>query len=187
MYANAGYSYDLSIAVLERSLTHCDNAYKIPNMQLVGKLCKTNTATNTAFRGFGGPQGMMVAEQYITHVADYLGKPVEEIRKLNLYKDGQITHFDMPLENVYLDRAWDELERSSDFHNRRKAVEEFNKKNKYRKRGLAMMPTKFGLAFTARFLNQAGALVHVYTDGSVRITHGGTEMGQGLHTKSIIA
>lgn len=185
MYANAGYSHDLSIAVLERSLTHVDNAYKIPNMNLYGRLCKTNTASNTAFRGFGGPQGMMVAEQYITHVANYLNKPVEEIRKLNLYKDGEVTHFDMPLENVYLHRAWEELEKSSDFVKRRAMVDEYNSKNRYRKRGIVMMPTKFGLAFTARFLNQAAALVHVYTDGSVKVAHGGTEMGQGLHTKML--
>jgi xanthine dehydrogenase/oxidase len=185
MFANAGYSHDLSLAVLERSLTHCDNAYKIPNMKLYGRICKTNTATNTAFRGFGGPQGMMVAEQYITHVADHLKRPVEEIRKLNLYKDREVTHFDMPLENVFLDRAWKELVESSKFEERKFKIKEYNQHHKYRKRGIAVMPTKFGLAFTARFLNQAGSLVMVYTDGSVRITHGGTEMGQGLHTKML--
>lgn len=115
MYANAGYSYDLSLAILERSMTFCDNAYKIPNMKIRGKLCKTNTATNTAFRGFGGPQGMMVAEQFITQVASYLKKPVEEIRFLNLYQNGEKTHFDMPLEKVFLDRAWKELMESSQF------------------------------------------------------------------------
>ena len=115
MYANAGYSHDLSIAVLERSLTHADNAYNIPNMNLHGRLCKTNTATNTAFRGFGGPQGMMVAEQYITHVADYLRKPVEEIRAINLYANGDKTHFDMPLENVFLQKAWENVMISSNF------------------------------------------------------------------------
>jgi xanthine dehydrogenase/oxidase len=185
MFANAGYSLDLSAAVLERSMTHSDNAYRIPNVKIFGRLCQTNTATNTAFRGFGGPQGMMVAEQWITHVANYLKKPVEEIRRLNLYQNGESTHFDMPLESVFLDRAWNELKESSNFVIRKATVEEYNKKNRYRKRGITLMPTKFGLAFTARFLNQAGALVHVYTDGSIRIAHGGTEMGQGLHTKMV--
>jgi xanthine dehydrogenase/oxidase len=185
MYNNAGYSADLSLAVLERSLTHCDNAYLIPHMKLHGRMCKTNLASNTAFRGFGGPQGMMVTEQFITHVAEHLGKSVEEIRYKNLYKDGETTHFSMPLESVYLDRCWHELMETSDFNKQRAEVEAFNKQHKYRKRGLALMPTKFGLAFTARFMNQAGALVHVYVDGSVKIAHGGTEMGQGLHTKSI--
>ncbi|KAJ3256861.1 hypothetical protein HK103_005105 [Boothiomyces macroporosus] len=183
LYANAGYSYDLSIAVLERAMTHCDNSYRIPNMKLHGRLCKTNTPTNTAFRGFGGPQGMMIAEQYICHVAEYLGKTVEEF--INFYKENEFTHFRMPLENVFLERAWKELEASSEFHKRKQSVEEFNRKNKFRKRGITIMPTKFGLAFTARFLNQAGALVHVYIDGSVRITHGGVEIGQGLHTKMV--
>ncbi|KAH6563748.1 hypothetical protein BASA60_010597 [Batrachochytrium salamandrivorans] len=185
IYCNGGYSLDLSVAVLERCLTHCDNSYYIPNMDLNGRICKTNMPTNTAFRGFGGPQGMMIAEQYITHVAEYLGKPVEDIRRLNFYKDGQITHFSMPLEKVFLDRSWNEVMASSDFKNRLAAVQDFNRAHKYRKRGITAMPTKFGLAFTARFLNQAGALVHVYADGSVRLSHGGTEMGQGLHTKMI--
>ena len=185
IYANAGFSYDLSLAVLERSMTHCDNAYKIPNMKLHGRLCKTNTATNTAFRGFGGPQGMMIAEQAVTHVASFLKKPVEEIRRINLYQNGEKTHFDMPLESVFLDRAWNELLESSDFQRRRLQVDDYNTSNKFRKRGITFMPTKFGLAFTARFLNQAGALIHVYTDGSIRLAHGGTEMGQGLHTKMV--
>jgi xanthine dehydrogenase/oxidase len=185
MFANAGYSVDLSWAVMERSMTHCDNAYKIPNFKVHGKICRTNTATNTAFRGFGGPQGMMVAEQYITHVASYLNLPVEHVRRINLYKNGDITHYDMPLESVFLDRAWDELMESSEFQKRKQKVAEFNQSHKYRKRGIAFMPTKFGLAFTVRHMNQAAALVHVYTDGSVRISHGGTEMGQGLHTKMV--
>ncbi|KAL5036700.1 hypothetical protein BDV3_005886 [Batrachochytrium dendrobatidis] len=183
VFCNGGHSMDLSLSIIERCITHSDNAYYIPNMNLFGRICKTNLPSNTAFRGFGGPQGMMVAEQYITHVANYLSKPVEEIRRLNLYKDGQITHFNMPLEKVYLDRSFSEVLVSSDYENRLAAVKEFNRNNKYRKRGITIMPTKFGLAYTARWLNQAGALVHVYTDGSVRLSHGGTEMGQGLHTK----
>lgn len=149
-------------------------------------MCKTNTPTNTAFRGFGGPQGMMIAEGYITKVAEYLGRPVEEIRALNLYKPHHITHFSMPLIDMDIDRVWKELLETSDFAKRRAEVDAFNSKSKFIKRGLTCVPTKFGLAFTARFLNQASALVHVYTDGSVLVSHGGTEMGQGLHTKSMI-
>ncbi|KAJ3009322.1 hypothetical protein HKX48_008030 [Thoreauomyces humboldtii] len=183
--SNGGFSADLSSSVLERGMTHVDNTYKIPNVHVTGKIAKTNLASNTAFRGFGGPQGMMIAEQYITHVAEYLGKDVEEIRRINLYKTGEITHFRQPLADVFLERVWDELMISSDFKRRKEEIDAWNKLHTYRKRGISLMPTKFGLAFTARFLNQAGALVHVYTDGSVLITHGGTEMGQGLHTKMV--
>ncbi|KAI8999995.1 Molybdopterin-binding domain of aldehyde dehydrogenase-domain-containing protein [Gaertneriomyces semiglobifer] len=182
---NAGFSADLSSSVMERAVSHVDNCYRIPNMKVTGRLAKTNIASNTAFRGFGGPQGLMIAEQYITHIAEYLGKSVEEIRRINLYKMGELTHFRQPLEDVFMERLWDELVVSSEFKRRQQEVKEFNAKHKYRKRGIALMPTKFGLAFTARWLNQAGALVHVYTDGSVLITHGGTEMGQGLHTKMV--
>lgn len=192
VFNNAGYSMDLSLAVLvflrlikERSMTHCDNSYMIPHLRVAGRICKTNLPTNTAFRGFGGPQGLMIAEQYITHVAEYLGKSVESIRALNLYANNDVTHFSMPLECVYLGRCWNELKESVNFQQQRDDVDAFNRVHKYRKRGVALMPTKFGLAFTARFLNQAAALVHVYTDGSVRLSHGGTEMGQGLHTKMI--
>jgi xanthine dehydrogenase/oxidase len=165
-------------------MTHCDNTYLIPNLRVIGRICKTNLPSNTAFRGFGGPQGLMIAEQYITHVAEYLGKSVDEIRWINLYEEGQITHFSMPLESVFLKRCITELKESCNYKELISEVEEYNKKHKYRKRGLSLMPTKFGLAFTARFMNRAGALVHVYADGSVKIAHGGTEMGQGLHTKS---
>ncbi|KAI8847735.1 molybdopterin binding aldehyde oxidase/xanthine dehydrogenase [Chytridium lagenaria] len=185
LFSNGGYSLDLSVPVLERAITHSDNSYKIPNVQIVGKVCKTNLPTNTAFRGFGGPQGMMIAEQWMTHVVDTLQKPGDEIRALNFYKDGDITHFSCPLEDFHMDRVWSELLETSEYKRRLADVETFNAKNRYRKRGIIVMPTKFGLAFTARFYNQAGALVHVYTDGSVLIAHGGTEMGQGLHTKMI--
>ncbi|TPX59849.1 hypothetical protein SpCBS45565_g07639 [Spizellomyces sp. 'palustris'] len=183
--SNGGFSMDLSTAVLERAMTHVDNCYNIPNVKVTGRIAKTNLASNTAFRGFGGPQGMMIAEQFITHVAEYLGKSVEEVRKVNLYKTDELTHFRQPLTDVFIERVWDELMESSDFTRREKEIQEWNRKHKYRKRGIALMPTKFGLAFTARFLNQAGALVHIYTDGSVLISHGGTEMGQGLHTKMV--
>ncbi|KAJ3218506.1 hypothetical protein HDU67_005308 [Dinochytrium kinnereticum] len=185
LFSNGGYSLDLSAPVLERAITHSDNSYRIPNVKILGKICKTNLPTNTAFRGFGGPQGMMVAEQWMTHVAEELGKPGEDVRALNFYKNGDITHFSCPLEDFHMDRVWSEALETSDYKARKLQAEEFNSKNRYKKRGIILMPTKFGLAFTARFFNQAGALVHVYTDGSVLIAHGGTEMGQGLHTKMI--
>lgn len=135
LYNNAGYSTDLSTAVLERAMTHCDNAYLIPHMKIYGRMCKTNLPTNTAFRGFGGPQGMMIAEQYITHVAEYLGKSVDEIRCKNLYKEGQVTHFSMPLESVFLERCMNELKGYSGYEKMREDIEQYNKEHKYRKRG----------------------------------------------------
>ncbi|KXS19430.1 xanthine dehydrogenase [Gonapodya prolifera JEL478] len=186
IYSNAGYSMDLSLSILERAITHSDNTYYIPNVKILGRMCRTNLPTNTAFRGFGGPQGMHIAETYITHVADYLNKPVEEIRELNFYKTNQLTHFRQPLEDVYFDRVWTKLMDRSSFSSRRKEIALFNEKNAFKKRGIAAMPTKFGIAFTARWLNQAGSSVLVYTDGSVLVHHGGTtEMGQGLHTKMV--
>ncbi|KAJ3055193.1 hypothetical protein HK097_011269 [Rhizophlyctis rosea] len=185
LYSNGGFSMDLSHSVLERALCHADNCYHFPNVKMRARICKTNIPSNTAFRGFGGPQGMMVAEQIIHHVAAYLKKPAEEIMRLNFYECDQPTHFGQPMENVYLDRLFADTLRTSDFERRKAEVAEYNARHKYRKRGIAVLPTKFGLSFTARWLNQAGALVHVYTDGSVLITHGGTEMGQGLHTKMV--
>nr|AOE43256.1 xanthine dehydrogenase [Rostrostelium ellipticum] len=138
LFADAGYSFDLSGGVLDRAIFHSENAYKIDNIHVIGRLCKTNLPTNTAFRGFGGPQGMIICENWIERIANYLNLPVEKVRN-----------------------------------------------NRYKKRGIAIIPTKFGMSFTIKTLNQAGALVHVYTDGTVLVTHGGTEMGQGLHTKII--
>ena len=143
LFSNAGYSMDLSLAVMERALSHSDNCYFIPNLKATGKLCKTNTPTNTAFRGFGGPQGMMVAEHWIRHVAEKVGKPVEEIQRLNLYTPNQRTHYRQPLEEVHIDRCWEECVKTSDFVARKQLVEIFNKKNKWRKRGIAVVPTKY--------------------------------------------
>ncbi|KAJ3111857.1 hypothetical protein HDU96_005283 [Phlyctochytrium bullatum] len=171
LYSNGGYSLDLSGPVLERAMTHSDNAYKIPNVRINGKICKTNLPTNTAFRGFGGPQGMMIAEQWMTHVAEYLKKPAHEIRARNFYQEGDVTHYDCPVENYHMSDLWSQLLESSEYIRRQQEVAEYNAANKYKKRGIIAVPTKFGLAFTARFYNQAGALVHVYTDGSVLIAH----------------
>uniref|UniRef100_A0A8C2TTF7 Xanthine dehydrogenase/oxidase n=1 Tax=Coturnix japonica TaxID=93934 RepID=A0A8C2TTF7_COTJA len=178
-YCNGGNSTDLSHGVMDRALLHLDNSYNIPNVSSVGFICKTNLSSNTAFRGFGGPQGMMIAECWMSDLARKCGLPPEEVRKINLYHEGDLTHFNQKLEGFTLRRCWDECLSSSNYHARKKLIEEFNKQNRWKKRGMCIIPTKFGISFTA------GALVHVYTDGSVLLTHGGTEMGQGLHTKMI--
>ncbi|KAM9382681.1 xanthine dehydrogenase/oxidase isoform 3-T3 [Phaethornis superciliosus] len=184
-YSNGGNSVDLSHGVMDRALLHLDNSYSIPNVSSVGIVCKTNLPSNTAFRGFGGPQAMMIAECWMSDIAQKCGLPPEEVRKLNLYNEGDLTHFNQKLEGFTLRRCWDECLSSSNYHARKIRIEEFNKQNRWKKRGMCIIPTKFGISFTVPFLNQAGALVHVYTDGSVLLTHGGTEMGQGLHTKMI--
>ncbi|KAF7253167.1 Xanthine dehydrogenase/oxidase [Varanus komodoensis] len=175
----------LEAQVMDRAVLHMDNTYNIPNLRGTGIVCKTNLSSNTAFRGFGGPQGMMIAECWMSDIALKCGLPAEEVRKLNLYNEGDLTHFDQKLEGFTVPRCLEECLRNSDYHSRRKLIDEFNKQNRWKKRGMAIIPTKFGISFTVPFLNQAGALVHVYTDGSVLLTHGGTEMGQGLHTKMI--
>ncbi|XP_044755537.1 xanthine dehydrogenase [Coccinella septempunctata] len=185
IYCNAGYSMDLSPSLLERAMTHFENAYYIPVAHVEGYVCKTNLPSNTAFRGFGGPQGMYVGETIIREIADFLHKDVVELSELNLYKEGDLTHYNMKLVNCAVRRCWTECLSSSNYHSRRKEVDLFNKRNLYKKRGLSVIPTKFGIAFTATFLNQGGALVLVYTDGSVLITHGGVEMGQGLYIKTL--
>ncbi|KAH8677626.1 molybdopterin binding aldehyde oxidase/xanthine dehydrogenase [Xylariales sp. PMI_506] len=188
VFNNAGWSFDLSAAVCERAMTHIDGCYKIPNVHVRGRLCKTNTMSNTAFRGFGGPQGMFMAESYMSEVADRLGMPVEEFRQINFYEANEETHFNQQIQDWHVPLMYKQVQEESDYANKRKAVTKFNATHKWRKRGLALIPTKFGISFTALWFNQAGALVHIYHDGSVLVAHGGTEMGQGLHTKmSMIA
>ncbi|XP_072235326.1 xanthine dehydrogenase/oxidase-like [Leuresthes tenuis] len=184
-YGNAGNSMDLSLAILERALFHMENSYSVPNVRGRGFLCRTNLPSNTAFRGFGGPQGMMVAESWMTDVAQSLGRSAEEVRRLNLYTEGELTPYNQILHGLTLDRCWEECLSQSGYRQRRAAIDLYNRQNRWTKRGVAMVPTKFGISFTASFLNQAGALAHIYTDGSVLLTHGGTEMGQGLHTKMV--
>lgn len=185
MYNNCGYSRDLSAAVLDRAITHFENAFFIPNFRVEGFMCKTNLPSNTAFRGFGGPQGMFVAECMIRNIADYLNKSPVELTELNLYQEGQLTPYNQKLIDCTLTKCWKQCLQSSNYFEKRKEVERFNRENKYRKRGLSIVPTKFGVAFSIPFLNQAGALVLIYTDGSVLLSHGGIEMGQGLYTKMI--
>ncbi|KAB5562555.1 hypothetical protein PHYPO_G00019190 [Pangasianodon hypophthalmus] len=184
-YSNAGNSMDLSLSIMERALFHMDNCYNIPHIRGTGYICKTNLPSNTAFRGFGGPQGMMVAESWISDVALCCGLPAEQVRKMNLYKQGDYTPFNQCLDQFTIHHCWEECISISNFHQWKAKVEQYNKQNRWTKRGLCIIPTKFGISFTAVFLNQAGALVHIYTDGSVLLTHGGTEMGQGLHTKMV--
>ncbi|ORX63815.1 putative xanthine dehydrogenase HxA [Basidiobolus meristosporus CBS 931.73] len=183
VYANAGWSADLTMAVVERAMSHSDNCYWIPNVRAIGKACITNIHSNTAYRGFGGPQGMIICENWVHEVADRLNIPVDQFREINMYKEGQITHFNQELTDWHIPKMWKQIKESSNYDARRQAVDEFNKTHTFKKRGLAIIPTKFGISFTAKHLNQAGALVHVYTDGSVLLTHGGIEMGQGIHTK----
>lgn len=183
VFANAGWSQDLSGAVVDRALSHIDGCYHFPNVHVRGRIAKTNTVSNTAFRGFGGPQGMFIAETYMEEIADHLSIPVERLREINMYKPHEITHFNQELKDWYVPLMYQQILKGADYEERRKAVEQFNHEHKWKKRGLAIIPTKFGISFTAIFLNQAGALVHLYHDGSVLVAHGGTEMGQGLHTK----
>lgn len=186
VFANGGWTQDLSAAVVDRSLSHIDGCYKIPNIAVRGRVAKTNTVSNTAFRGFGGPQGLFIAECYISQAADELGMDVDELRRINYYKEAEPTHFNQPLIDWHVPLMVEQVRKESNYDERKAAIEEFNRTHKWRKRGIALIPTKFGISFTAIFLNQAGALVHVYHDGSVLVAHGGTEMGQGLHTKMVM-
>lgn len=183
IYNNAGWTFDLSTAVVERSMSHSDGCYHIPNFYVRGRICRTNTVSNTAFRGFGGPQGMFIAETYMEEIADRLGMPVETLREINFYEPHGITHFNQVIEDWHVPLMYQQVKDESDYDLRRAVVSKFNDDYKWRKRGLSIIPTKFGISFTALFLNQAGSLVHIYHDGSVLVAHGGTEMGQGLHTK----
>ncbi len=183
--AGCGFSADLSGAICDRAMFHSDNAYYLDNVTITSHRCKTNTVSNTAFRGFGGPQGMMGIEDAIDEIARELGKDPLDVRRINLYgTDGRnITPYHMTVEDNNAPEIIDELEASSDYRARRAASRVFNATSPVLKKGIAMTPVKFGISFTTAFLNQAGALVHVYTDGSVHLNHGGTEMGQGLFTK----
>jgi xanthine dehydrogenase molybdopterin binding subunit len=183
--ADGGSSLDLSMAILERALFHIDNAYFLPTIRVQGLVWKTNIPSNTAFRGFGGPQGIAVIEEVIDRIARFLKKDAAEIRQLNFYgeKERNKTPYGQEIGVNRLPLIYKKIMSSSDYFQRRKDIDLFNSKNKYTKRGLALCPVKFGISFTTSFLNQAGALVHIYQDGSVNVNHGGTEMGQGLHTK----
>jgi xanthine dehydrogenase large subunit len=182
--SRCGYSADLSGAINDRAMFHADNAYFLPAARIVTKRMKTHTVSNTAFRGFGGPQGMLAAERVIDAIAWTLGLDPLDIRKRNLYgEDRDITPYGMQVTDNILPDLIAALEQSSQYRPRRQMVRAFNAESPILKRGLALTPVKFGISFTTGHLNQAGALVHVYQDGSVHLNHGGTEMGQGLFVK----
>ncbi|HPF73784.1 MAG: xanthine dehydrogenase molybdopterin binding subunit [Lysobacteraceae bacterium] len=190
LVADGGWSTDLSPPVLMRAMVHVDNAYFIPDIEVEGRIARTNTASNTAFRGFGGPQGMLVGEDMIDRVARHLGLPADEVRERNFYRGGpddagNQTPYGQPVIDNHLPELWTQLKASSDYAQRRQEIAEFNASNTRRKRGLAITPVKFGISFNKVEYNQAGALVLIYADGSVQLNHGGTEMGQGLHSKML--
>ena len=185
MASRCGISADLSGAINDRAIYHIDNAYYIPNIEIESFRCRTNTVSNTAFRGFGGPQGMFCIENIIENISQKLNKDPAEIRKLNFYKENtkNETHYGMKITDNVINDIFEKLKLKSNYKKRRKEIEKFNSKNKILKKGIAITPVKFGISFTTTHLNQGGALVHIYTDGSLHLNHGGIEMGQGLMTK----
>ena len=189
LLSNGGNVLDLSGPVITRALTHLDNCYFIKSLKAVGYVCKTNTVSNTAFRGFGGPQGMLTIENIIYSVSQFLNKPIDEIRKVNYYssQNGLKTPYGQIVKNPRIEKILNEIKKLSDYNERIKDIKEFNLNQKNNnlpfRKGIAMMPAKFGISFNKPSLNQGGALVHVYSDGSIRLNHGGTEMGQGLFIK----
>ncbi|KXJ62102.1 MAG: aldehyde oxidase [Alteromonas sp. Nap_26] len=180
-----GHSPDLSDAIVDRAMFHADNGYFLGNSDIVGHRLKTNMVSHTAYRGFGGPQGMIMAEAMMDKIARHLGTDPLSVRKRNLYgpSTGTVTPYGMEIEHNLLPEMIDELEQRAEYWQRRETITAFNRTSPIIKKGLALTPVKFGISFTAKHLNQAGALVHIYTDGSIQVNHGGTEMGQGLHTK----
>ena len=183
--SRCGMSPDLSYAINERALLHLDNAYYLSDLEVKNYLCKTNTSSSTAFRGFGGNQGMMAIENIIDNIARFLKKDPSEVRKNNFYglKERNITHYGMKINDNVIHDIFKNLLDKSNYKKRYEDIKNFNLKNNYKKKGIALTPVKFGISFTTIHLNQAGALVHIYTDGSVYLNHGGIEMGQGTHTK----
>ncbi|HEY8594798.1 MAG TPA: xanthine dehydrogenase molybdopterin binding subunit [Devosiaceae bacterium] len=183
--ARAGWSSDLSGPVTDRALFHADNCYFFPDVRLTSLPLRTNTVSNTAFRGFGGPQGVVGGERIIEEIAYALGMDPLDVRKANLYgtEDRNVTPYHQTVEDNIALRVIEELEASSDYRKRREEIVAFNRKSPVIRRGIALTPVKFGISFTATWFNQAGALLHVYTDGSIHLNHGGTEMGQGLNVK----
>lgn len=184
LYSDGGWCLDLSEPILWRALFHCDNAYCLPAAELTGYVCRTNKTSQTAFRGFGGPQAMLVIEEILDQAARRLSLRPDLVRERNFYREGETTHYGQTVQDAgRIETIWRRLKESSDFERRRDEIERFNAQSIQTKRGLAITPVKFGISFTATFFNQGGALVLIYRDGTVQVNHGGTEMGQGLHTK----
>ncbi len=184
-FANAGCSADLSTSVFDRALYHADNAYFIPDIELSGRICRTNLPSNTAFRGFGGGQGILAIENIIEDIAEFLGKDATEIRLLNCYgaEGRNQTPYGQIVTDETLPILFEQLMEGADYAGRRAKINAFNAQNSEYLRGLSLTMVKFGISFTTKFLNQANALVNVYTDGTIQVSTGGTEMGQGLNTK----
>lgn len=185
-YARCGWAMDLSLPVADRAMLHADNAYHLNDIRITSHRLKTNTQSATAFRGFGGPQGIVGIERVMDHIAAHLGLDPLQVRRVNYYKDGdtqQTTPYQQPVADCIINALTDRLCASANYAERRKTIAEWNGKNPILKRGIALTPVKFGISFTLTHLNQAGALVHVYQDGSIHLNHGGTEMGQGLFQK----
>lgn len=184
LFADGGWSLDLSEAILGRAMFHVDNAYYLPALEVTGFVAKTHKTSQTAFRGFGGPQGMLVIEDILDRIARTLHLPPHVVRQRNFYREGQSTHYGQPVKDAArIAQIWERLQKSSRFTGRQEEVTAFNAAHPNCRRGIAITPVKFGISFTATLYNQAGALVLVYRDGSVQVNHGGTEMGQGLYTK----
>ncbi len=182
--SDGGYSLDLSEAILWRALFHSDNCYDIPHLRVSGRVARTHLPSNTAMRGFGGPQAMVTIEDAIARVALATGATAHEVRAINFYREGSHTHYGQPVRDAdRISQIWHELKESAAYRERAAEVAAHNATSAHEKRGLAITPVKFGISFTTKVFNQAGALVLVYRDGSVQVNHGGTEMGQGLHTK----
>ncbi|XP_060840095.1 xanthine dehydrogenase isoform X2 [Rhopalosiphum padi] len=187
VYNNGGSSRDLSAGTIERCVTHLTNTYYVPHVRISGYICATNLPSNTAFRGFGAPQGMFFAESIIDHISKELNIDSNAVRAKNFFVNGQITYYNQLISNFTAKNCWDEVLKRSKYTLKSNEIEKFNRMNRWKKRGIAGVPTMYGIGFSggSKFLNQAGALLLVYIDGSVLLAHGGVEMGQGLHTKMI--
>jgi xanthine dehydrogenase large subunit len=184
LFSDGGWSLDLSEPIMWRALFHIDNAYKLPAVEVVGRVCRTHKTSQTAFRGFGGPQGMLVIEEILSQAGARLGLAADIVRERNFYRPGDHTHYGEVVRDAErILGAWNTVKETSSFNQRRADIASFNSRNVHTKRGIAMTPVKFGISFTATFYNQASAVVLVYRDGTVQVNHGGTEMGQGLFTK----
>jgi xanthine dehydrogenase large subunit len=186
LFSDGGFSLDLSAPIMSRAMFHLDNCYFLSNVEIVGRVCRTNHVSHTAFRGFGGPQGMLVIEDILDRIARRLQLPPDVVRERNFYQAEARTHYGQTVAGAErIARIWGELKSSSDFEARVQSIAASNTSESTLKRGIAITPVKFGISFTTAFFNQAGALVLIYKDGSVQVNHGGTEMGQGLHTKML--
>jgi len=184
LYSDGGWSLDLSEPIMWRAMFHSDNAYRVPAMEVTGRVCLTHKTSQTAFRGFGGPQGMLAIEEILAQAAQRLSLPAEVVRERNFYREEDTTHYGQRVDDAdRIETIWTQLKASSSFDARRAEVARFNAEHPHHKRGLAMTPAKFGISFTATSFNQAGAVVLIFRDGSVQVNQGGTEMGQGLFTK----